>query len=52
METSAVAIAYDGQPATLAVLRDISQRKEAEQAIHENEKRIRRLAEIGQIISS
>ena len=39
-------------PATLAVLRDISERKEAEQAIHENEKRIRRLAEIGQIISS
>ena len=52
VETSAVAITYDGQPATLAVLRDISERKEAEQAIHENEKRIRRLAEIGQIISS
>ena len=52
VETSAVAITFDGQPATLAVLRDISQRKEAERALHENEERIRRLAEIGQIISS
>ena len=52
VETSAVAITFDGQPATLGVLRDISQRKEAEQALHENEERIRRLAEIGQIISS
>ena len=52
VETSAVAITYDGQPATLAVLRDISKHKEAEQALHENEERIRRLAEIGQIISS
>ncbi len=52
VETSAVASTFDGQPATLAVLRDISQRKEAERALQESEERIRRLAEIGQIISS
>ena len=52
VETSAVAMTFDGQPATLAVLRDITNRKEAEQALHESEERIRRLAEIGQIISS
>ena len=52
VETSAVAMTFDGQPATLAVLRDITKRKEAEQALHESEERIRRLAEIGQIISS
>ena len=52
VETSAVAITYDGQPATLAVLRDISERKEAERTLHESEERIQRLAEIGQIISS
>ena len=52
VETSAVAMTFDGRPATLAVLRDISKRKEAEQALQENEERIRRLAEIGQIISS
>ena len=52
VETTAVAITYDGQPATLAVLRDISERKEAERTLHESEERIQRLAEIGQIISS
>ena len=52
VETSAVAITFDGKPATLAVLRDITKHKEAEQALHKNEERIRRLAEIGQIISS
>ena len=45
VETSAVAIDYDGQNATLAVLRDITDRKQAEQ-------RDQSLAEIGRIISS
>lgn len=45
VESSAVAIAFDGQPATLAVLRDITERKEGEE-------RVRCLAEIGRIISS
>ena len=45
VESSAVAITFDGQPATLAVLRDITERNQAED-------RVRRLAEIGRIINS
>ena len=45
VESSAVAITFNGEPATLAVLRDITDRKEAED-------RVRRLAAIGRIISS
>jgi len=45
VESSAVAITFNGQPGTLAVLRDITERKEAEE-------RMRRLAEIGRIIGS
>ena len=52
VESSAVAIAFDGQPATLAVLRDVTDRKRAEEALQESEERVRRLAEIGRIISS
>ena len=49
VETSAVAIDYEGQNATLAVLRDITDRKQAEQRDLD---RGRRLAEISRIISS
>lgn len=45
VECSAVAISFNGQPATLAVLRDITERKQAED-------RVRLLAEIGRTISS
>ena len=45
VESSAVAINFNGQPGTLAVLRDITERKEAED-------RVRRLADIGRIIGS
>ena len=45
VESSAVAITFNGEPATLAVLRDISDRKDSEE-------RVRRLAMIGRIISS
>ena len=45
VESSAVAITFDGQPATLAVLRDITERNQAED-------RVRSLAEIGRIINS
>ena len=49
VETSAVAIDYEGRNATLAVLRDITDRKQAEQRDLD---RGRRLAEISRIISS
>ena len=45
VESSAVAITFNGEPATLAVLRDITERKQAEE-------QVRRLATIGRIISS
>ena len=45
VESSAVAITFNGEPATLAVLRDVTERKQAEE-------RVRRLATIGRIISS
>ena len=45
VESSAVAITFNGEPATLAVLRDITERKQAED-------RVRRLAAIGRIITS
>ena len=45
VESSAVAITFNGEPATLAVLRDITERKHAEE-------QVRRLATIGRIISS
>ena len=45
VEASAVAITYDGQPATLAVLRDVTERKQAEQ-------QVQCLADIGRIIGS
>ena len=45
MEASAVAITYDGQPATLAVLRDVTERKQAEE-------QVQCLADIGRIIGS
>ena len=52
VETSAVAITFNGQPAALAVLRDITERKQAEEALKESEDQVRRLAEIGRTISS
>ena len=45
VESSAVAITFNGEPATLAVLRDVTERKQAEE-------QVRRLATIGRIISS
>lgn len=45
VECSAVSISFEGRPATLAVLRDITERKQAEE-------RARHLARIGRIISS
>ena len=45
VETSAITITFNGQPATLAVLRDVTERKQAEE-------RVRCLAEIGRTISS
>ena len=46
VQTSATAIIYDGQPAELAVLRDITERKQLEELRH---REISRLATIGQL---
>ncbi|MDR7238783.1 PAS domain S-box protein [Neobacillus drentensis] len=44
-ELGGVLIIYDGCPAILTLFRDISERKEAEQALHESEKQYRLLAD-------
>lgn len=45
VETTAVPIRYHGRPALQAVLRDISKRKQAEQALRASEERFRYLTE-------
>jgi PAS domain S-box-containing protein len=45
VEISASVIEYEGRPADMAVIRDITERKRAEEAIREREERYRRLAD-------
>jgi len=44
-EVNAVKIEYEGKPADLLILRDITERKTAEQALKESEEKFRNLAE-------
>ena len=44
-EVSAALIQYNGRPADLAILRDVTQRRETEQALRESEAKFRDLAE-------
>ncbi|MBC7219071.1 MAG: PAS domain S-box protein [Hadesarchaea archaeon] len=45
VEASASVIEYQGRPADLAILRDISERKKAEQVLRESERKYRELAD-------
>ncbi|MFX1466434.1 MAG: PAS domain-containing protein, partial [Promethearchaeota archaeon] len=46
VEINASLIEYEGKPASLAIIRDISERKKVEKALHDSEKKFRELSEL------